>query len=43
MHARLRFGRVGDIMAGGLHEFLTAMINRNLELGRQIQGFYLQA
>jgi uncharacterized alpha-E superfamily protein len=43
MHARLRFGRIGDIMAGGLHDFLTATIDRNLELGRQIQDFYLQA
>lgn len=43
MHARLRFGRIDDIMAGGLHDFLTATIDRNLELGRQIQDFYLQA
>jgi uncharacterized alpha-E superfamily protein len=43
MHARLRFGRIEDIMAGGLHDFLTATIDRNLELGRQIQDFYLQA
>lgn len=43
MHARLRFGRVEDIMSGGLHEFLTAMIDRNVELGREIQDFYLQA
>jgi len=43
MHARLRFGRIEDIMARGLHEFLTATIDRNLELGRQIQDFYLQA
>lgn len=43
MHARLRFGRIGDIMSGGLHDFLTATIDRNLELGRQIQDFYLQA
>ncbi len=43
MHARLRFGRIGDIMEGGLHDFLTTTINRNLELGRQIQDFYLQA
>ncbi|NMJ41669.1 alpha-E domain-containing protein [Roseomonas sp. JC162] len=43
MHARLRFGRIADVMAGGLHDFLTATIDRNLELGRQIQGFYLQA
>lgn len=43
MHARLRFGRIDDIMEDGLHDFLTATINRNLELGRQIQDFYLQA
>ncbi|MBB5689135.1 alpha-E domain-containing protein [Roseomonas alkaliterrae] len=43
MHARLRFGRIADIMAGGLHDFLTATIDRNVELGRQIQDFYLQA
>jgi len=43
MHARLRFGRIADIMAGGLHDFLTATIDRNVELGRQIQAFYLQA
>jgi uncharacterized alpha-E superfamily protein len=43
MHARLRFGRIADIMAGGLHDYLTATIDRNLELGRQIQDFYLQA
>ena len=43
MHARLRFGRIEDIMAGGLHDFLTATIDRNIELGRQIQDFYLQA
>jgi uncharacterized alpha-E superfamily protein len=43
MHARLKFGRIGDIMDGGLHDFLTAAINRNIELGRQIQDFYLQA
>ncbi|MBR0672436.1 alpha-E domain-containing protein [Neoroseomonas soli] len=43
MHARLRFGRIEDIMAGGLHAFLTVTIDRNIELGRQIQDFYLQA
>jgi uncharacterized alpha-E superfamily protein len=43
MHARLRFGRISDIMEGGLHNFLTATVDRNLELGRQIEGFYLQA
>jgi uncharacterized alpha-E superfamily protein len=42
MHARLRFGRIDDIMASGLHDFLTATIDRNLELGRQVQDFYLQ-
>lgn len=43
MHARLRFGRIEDIMAGGLHAFLTATIDRNIGLGQRIQDFYLQA
>jgi len=42
-HARLRYGRIDDILAGGLHAFLTQAINRNIELGRQITAFYLHA
>lgn len=41
-HARLRYGRIDDILAGGLHGYLTAAIDRNLELGREISAFYLQ-
>lgn len=43
MHARLRFGRIDDILEGGLHAFLTSVIDRNVELGARIQEFYLQA
>ena len=40
-HARLRFGRIDEIFASGLHEFLTESINHTLELGQQIAEFYL--
>jgi len=43
LHARLRFGRVEDILAGGLHAFLTGIIDRNIDLGREIAAFYLHA
>ena len=42
-HARLRYGRIDDILVGGLHGFLTQAINRNIELGREITAFYLHA
>jgi uncharacterized alpha-E superfamily protein len=34
-------GRVEDIMARGLHDWLTAQIDRNVELGGAIQTLYL--
>ncbi|WP_372622704.1 alpha-E domain-containing protein [Falsiroseomonas sp.] len=34
-------GRVEDIMARGLHDWLTAQIDRNVELGDAIQRLYL--
>jgi uncharacterized alpha-E superfamily protein len=40
-HAALRFGRIEDILAGGLHGFLTRAIDRNLDLGREIAALYL--
>ena len=43
LHARLRFGRIDQILAGGLHEFLTEAIDRHLELGHEIAAFYLHA
>ncbi|NKC30574.1 alpha-E domain-containing protein [Falsiroseomonas selenitidurans] len=38
---RLAKGRMEDILARGLHDWLTAQINRNIELGRAIQALYL--
>lgn len=34
-------GRVDDILARGLHDWLTAQIDRNVELGNAIQTLYL--
>jgi uncharacterized alpha-E superfamily protein len=34
-------GRVEDVLARGLHDWLTAQIDRNIELGGAIQGLYL--
>jgi uncharacterized alpha-E superfamily protein len=42
-HARLRFARIEDIMAGGLHDFLTRMIDRNIDIGGEIARFYLHS
>jgi uncharacterized alpha-E superfamily protein len=42
-HARLRFARMEDIMAGGLHDFLTRTIDRNIEIGGEIARFYLHS
>lgn len=41
MHAALRAGKVDTILAEGLHEWLTAQIDRNIELGNAIQELYL--
>lgn len=41
MHATLKDGRVEDVLAGGLHEWLTARIDRNIELGNAVQALYL--
>jgi uncharacterized alpha-E superfamily protein len=42
-HAALRFGRIEDILAGGLHGFLTRAIDRNLDIGREIAATYLDS
>lgn len=34
-------GRIEDVMARGLHDWLTAQIDRNVELGDAIQRLYL--
>jgi len=41
LHARLRYGRTDAIMQMGLHEFLTDMIDRTGDLGREISDCYL--
>ena len=38
--ANLRYGRIGDIFAGGLHEYLTAYLDDMQELGTHIQGSF---
>ena len=41
IHDRLSKGRIEDVMAEGLHDWLTAQIDRNIELGNAIQALYL--
>jgi uncharacterized alpha-E superfamily protein len=41
MHARLRFGQIGQIMSAGLHEFLTEFVDRSVILGDAIGKLYL--
>jgi len=43
VHARLRFARIEEIIEGGLHNFLTRKIDRNIDLGREIAAFYLHS
>jgi uncharacterized alpha-E superfamily protein len=42
LHALLRYGRCADILAHGLHEFLTETIERAAHLGQEIERFYIQ-
>jgi uncharacterized alpha-E superfamily protein len=41
IEARLRYGKIETIFQGGLHEFLTAVIDDSTLLGRDIADFYL--
>jgi uncharacterized alpha-E superfamily protein len=41
IHARLRYGRIDNIVQGGLHEFLTRIVDDGLAVGRDISAFYL--
>lgn len=41
MHARLRYGRIESILEGGLHDFLTGIIDQNIALGQEIAQMYL--
>ena len=42
LKAQLRYGRIEDIFAQGLHEFLTDMITHTAELGGEIEAFYIR-
>ncbi|MCB1932871.1 alpha-E domain-containing protein [Accumulibacter sp.] len=41
LHARLHFGRIEDVLAGGLHEYLTDFMDRIYELGEGISHAFL--
>lgn len=41
LHARMKAGDTGAVLAGGLHDFLTGTIDDNIALGREIGAFYL--
>ncbi|MDQ1079326.1 alpha-E domain-containing protein [Pseudoroseomonas cervicalis] len=41
LHARLRYGRIDAILEGGLHGFLTGIIDQNVLLGQEIGRLYL--
>lgn len=41
LRAELQFGRIDDILARGLHEYLTAFLRRVADLGERISGDFL--
>lgn len=41
-HARLRYGQIKPILAAGLHEFLTEIIDATAMLSDEVNRFYLQ-
>jgi len=43
IQAKLRFGRIDDILAAGLHDYLTEMIGSAAELGNAVETFYIRA
>lgn len=43
IQARLKFGRIEDIMSAGLHDYLTGMIVSAAELGQAVEAFYIRA
>ncbi len=42
MQAKLNFGRIDSILAGGLHGFLTELIEHTGRLGTEIEAFYIR-
>jgi hypothetical protein len=43
MQAKLNFGRIDNVLAGGLHAFLTGLIEHTAQLGAEIEAFYTRA
>lgn len=41
LHARLKYGRIEDVMQHGLHEFLAEYVDSTVGLGDEIARFYL--
>lgn len=41
LHAKLHFGRIEDVLAGGLHEYLTDFMDRIYEIGDGISHDFL--
>jgi uncharacterized alpha-E superfamily protein len=41
LYAQLRYGRIEDVFQGGLHEFLTEVIDKTVVLGEQVSQQYL--
>lgn len=41
LHAELKYGRIEAVFQAGLHEYITAFIDRNIQLGTEIGRFYL--
>ncbi|MFZ4122423.1 MAG: alpha-E domain-containing protein [Caulobacterales bacterium] len=42
MASKLRFGRIDDIFAFGLHEYLTDVVDRCVDLGFEISDLYMR-
>jgi uncharacterized alpha-E superfamily protein len=40
--AEVRYGRIEDVFARGLHQYLTHMIDRTVRLGAEIDAFYMR-
>ena len=40
LHAELEYGRIDDIVAQGLHEYLTAVLSRICSIGDEVSKTY---
>ena len=43
LQARLNYGQIDAVLEGGLHDFLTGMIEQTATLGSAIEDFYIRA